>query len=84
MTKAEFNRAFAIAQSDADLSNVDDEHLFGFGLPDFKKVVTTLRAVAKTIRWQAGQFNGEWNNEALQEIREFGRKRFEVIGNDNN
>lgn len=79
MTLAQFQKAFAIANSNVDLSNVDDSILFGYGLPTFKPVHTTLEAVAKTIRWQALQFNGQWNAEALNEVAELGRKNFLVL-----
>lgn len=79
MTLTQFQKAFAIANSNVDLSNVDDSILFGYGLPTFKPVHTTLEAVAKTIRWQALQFNGQWNAEALNEVAEHGRKNFLIL-----
>ena len=79
MTLVQFQKAFAIANSNVDLSNVDDSILFGYGLPAFKPVHTTLKAVAKTIRWQAMQFNGQWNAEALNEVAELGRKNFLIL-----
>jgi len=81
MTLQQFQAAFAIAKDfDRDLSNVDDSTLYGYGLDDFKPVHTTLEAVAKIIRWQALQFNGEWNAEALNEVAELGRRNFLVLG----
>lgn len=80
MTHPEFQEAFRIANSEEDLTNVDDSHLFGFGLPDFQPTSTTLKAVAKIIRWQAHQFNGEWNSKMLEEVRRFGKKRFLIVG----
>jgi len=81
MTLTQFQQAFAIAKDfNRDLSNVDDSILYGYGLSNFKPVHTTLEAVAKTIRWQALQFNGEWNAEALNEVAENGRKNFLVLG----
>ena len=80
MTLAQFQKAFAIAKDTSiDLSNVDDSILFGCGLPRFKPVHTTLEAVAKLIRWQAMQFNGQWNAEALNEVAELGRKNFLIL-----
>jgi len=80
MTLAQFQKAFAIANdASIDLSNVDDSILFGCGLPRFKPVHTTLEAVAKLIRWQAMQFNGQWNAEALNEVAELGRKNFLIL-----
>jgi len=81
MTLSQFQAAFAIAKdSDRDLSNVDDSILFGCGLSSFKPVHTTLEAVAKLIRWQAYQFNGEWDAEALNEVAVLGRKNFLILG----
>ena len=80
MTLVQFQKAFAIANDTSiDLSNVDDTILFGCGLPRFKPVHTTLEAVAKMIRWQAMQFNGQWNAEALNEVAEVGRKNFLIL-----
>jgi hypothetical protein len=80
MTLVQFQKAFAIANDvSIDLSNVDDSSLFGCGLPRFKPVHTTLEAVAKMIRWQAMQFNGQWNAEALNEVAEVGRKNFLIL-----
>jgi len=81
MTKHEFTAAFKIANDfSIDLSNVDDSHLYGYGLPDFKPVHVTLEQVAKEIRWAALQFNGEWNGEALDEVAKLGRRNFIVLG----
>lgn len=81
MTLQQFQSAFAIAKDfDRDLSNVDDSIHYGFGLNSFKPVHTTLEAVAKTIRLQALQFNGEWDAEALNEVAELGRRNFMVLG----
>lgn len=81
MTLSQFQAAFAIAKDfSIDLSNVDDTNLFGFGLLDFAPVHTTLQAVAKTIRYQALQFNGEWNAEALDEVAKLGKKNFLILG----
>lgn len=81
MTLQQFQEAFAIAKDfDRDLSNVDDSVLYGYGLPEFRQVHTTLEAVAKTIRWQSLQFNGQWNAVALNEVVELGRRNFLVLG----
>lgn len=80
MTLAQFQKAFAIANDTSiDLSTVDDTILFGCGLPRFEPVHTTLEAVAKLIRWQAMQFNGEWNSEALNEVTTIGRRKFMIL-----
>jgi len=53
--------------------------LYGFGLPHFKPVHTTIEAVAKVIRWQARQFNGQWDHPALDEVARIGRKKFLIV-----
>lgn len=81
MTFQEFQSAFSIAKNfNLDLINVDDSILYGYGLPEFKPVHTTLEAVAKTIRWQALQFNGQWDAHELNEVARLGRKNFLVLG----
>lgn len=78
MNKAEFNRAYAIATSSRDLSDVNDDLLFGFGLPDFQPVATTVEAAAKTIRWQCVQLNGGIDTVALNECRQLFRQRVQI------
>mgnify|MGYP006295561597 CR=1 FL=1 len=81
MTLDQFHQAFAIAKDfQRQLSDVDNSNLFGFGLPGFRPQYTTLEAVAKTIRWQALRFNGQWDAEALDEVVRFGRKNFLILG----
>jgi len=53
MTKAEFQKAFALAKSDVDLiEHVDLSPFDGFGLPNFEPVVVTTAQVAGLLRWQ--------------------------------
>lgn len=80
MTKDEFKAAFKIADSQEDLTNVDDSNLFGCGLPEYERTVTTLKAVAKLIRWQALRFNGAWNAEALGEVQKIAKTKFDIVG----
>lgn len=81
MTKAEFGRAFAIAGNRTiDLSDVSDAHLHGCGLPGFERVTTTIGPVAKLIRWQCQCLNGQWDDEALGEMRAIARNKFELVG----
>jgi len=81
MTKQEFKRAFALAQSDVDLIEHVDLAVFdGCGLPDFQPVAVTTAQVAGLIRWQ-GQyiFGGGFDMEAVNEVRQIGRRKFEII-----
>ena len=76
MNIQDYSEALAIAQSKADLTKEDIDIFAGFGLKVFMPVTVTLRQVARLMRWQAGQFNGEWNAAELNAIAHFGRKRF--------
>jgi hypothetical protein len=80
MTLTQFQKACAAAKNpNLDLSATDDTMLFGYGLPSFRQTHTTLAAVAKILRWDALQFNGEWDAEALNQIGEIGRKKFLIV-----
>ena len=81
MTAAQFKKAFKLAQSDSDI-NADDSNLYGFGCSDFKPAITTIAAVAKTIRWQCATFAGTWDMKEAQAIKELGRKRFIIVDSD--
>jgi hypothetical protein len=76
MTKPQFDRAYKLARSNANLTHVDQSHLEGFALPDFKPTFTTIEAVAALMRWQAYIWNGTWDSVALDEIRVYGRRLF--------
>lgn len=79
MTAKEFKTAFSIADSESDLSHEDTTRFMGFGLQDFAPVCCTLRQIASLIRWQALTFAGTWEMDALDEIREYGRRKFIVL-----
>jgi len=80
MTKAEFSQAVKIAKDlNTDLSNKDDSIIFGCGLPNFVPVHVTIEQVAKFIRWQALQFNGEFDAHALNECAEIAKKKFLIV-----
>ncbi len=80
MTKAEFKEAFKIANSDKDLTGVDDSTLFGCALPNFGTVYTTLDAVAKLIRWQGRLLNGNWDMEEVDSVAKIAQRKFYIIG----
>ncbi len=80
MTKAEFTKAYDLALSGEDLNGEDLEQFDGFGLNDFKQVVTTVKAVARLIRWQTFFLNGEIDYIELNEIYRHGKRKFLVIG----
>jgi len=81
MTSQEFKAAVKLAQVQQELETpLGDLEVFdGFGLQEFQPVTVTLAQVAGLIRWQAGYLCGGWDNEAMQEIREHGRRRFLVV-----
>jgi hypothetical protein len=81
MTKTEFKEAFKIAlDSTIDLSNVDNDYLFGCGLRDFKPVSVRLVEVAKLIRWQAYRWDGSWDMVEVDELRVISKTKFLVVG----
>jgi len=79
MTKDEFKEAFALAESQADLSEADIDVFCGFANGGYGPVYVTIQQVARLIRWQAQYLNGQWDNEALREIAERGRGRFQIV-----
>ena len=81
MTAEEFKQAFKIAADrEQDLSEDALDPFFRFAMPDFKPITVTTRQVARLIRYQAYQLNGNWDSIALNEIRTAGRKKFIVVG----
>lgn len=78
MKLKEFQEAVALAKSDQEI-NDDDNHLHGCALPGFTPVVTSLRAVARLLRWQAQMLNGEWDHEELNKMWKIARYRFLVV-----
>ena len=79
MTNAEFKNAAEIAKSTADLSGIDTEVLFGYGLRSFAPVATTLETVAAVIRWDCLMMNGEFDSLALDNLHNIFRRKVTVI-----
>jgi hypothetical protein len=73
MNKAEFNKAFQLARVGLHTSFKDLTMFEGFGHKGFS-VCCTLRDMAGLITYQALQFNGEWDNDAVNEIWDCRRK----------
>jgi hypothetical protein len=48
-------------------------------LPDFQPVHTTIDAVAALIRWQALQFNGQWDATELDNMAWIAKRKFTLI-----
>ena len=81
MKKVQMAEAVGIAKSDEELSGAHSGLAIfdGFGLPGFGTVFVTTKQVAILIRYQAHYFNGGWDEDAIREIWEFGRKRFMIV-----
>ncbi len=75
MTIEQFNSAMKLAASKEDI-NESIVNFYGFGLTEFKPVYVTIRQVAALIRYQAQYMLGGWDQEAIREIKEHGRKKF--------
>lgn len=78
MTRNQLNAALTIARSDADLSKVDTEVLFGYGLKTFKPVVATIEAVAAIIRWDCWMLNGEIDSVAFDNLHRIFRHKVTI------
>lgn len=79
MKAEEIKKAVEIATSDISLDNVDDDHLFGFALPHSGKVMSTMDAVAKMVRWQCCRFDGTFDNEELNNLRDPMRRNITIV-----
>lgn len=81
MTKDQLQCAVEIATSNEDLSTeMEQIDIFsGYGLSNFKPVTVTVKQLAALVRWQCAQFNGGIDAQALNEIAELGKKRFQVV-----
>jgi len=80
MTLKQQRLAFQIADNlDIDLTDVDIDIFWGCGLSDFKPVYVSLKQVAKHMRWQALQMNGEWDSHELNETNLIGKHKFLIL-----
>jgi len=81
MTAAEFKQAVTLSRDNANpkVNGADMNCFDGFGLPNFQPVYVTVFQVARLIRWQAVQLNGEFDQVALDEVKRCGRNRFQII-----
>ncbi len=79
MTAGQFKIAlYKSACSDYN-HNADINVFDGFGLRGFQPVYVTYDQIAALISYQARQFNGEYDQSALDDIKTYGRKLFQVI-----
>lgn len=82
MTKAEFDRAFKLADSKESTGcYVEDMGiLYGCGDPAFERVSATVELVAFWIRWQAKRFDGTWDPEELNLCAQIARRKISLLG----
>ncbi len=79
MTNAQFSAAVEIAKGNADLSAIDTQILFGYGLRNFGPVAATVETVAAVIRWECVMLNGEIDSVALDTIHHIFRRKVTVV-----
>jgi hypothetical protein len=79
MTNAQFTNAIEIAKGNADLSAIDTEILFGYGLRNFAPVAATVETVAAVIRWECVMLNGEFDSIALDNLHQIFRRKVTVV-----
>lgn len=78
MTMQQFASAISLAASKENIE--DDISIFdGFGLPDFKPVVCSVRQVARLIRWQCLQFNGKFDWAELNFMQRIAQYKFAIV-----
>jgi hypothetical protein len=78
MTKQNLRRAFEIAKqgnSKYDSLSWAD----GFGMSDYQPQHITIDMLANLISYQCRCFDGSWDQAALNEIAEHGKRKFIVI-----
>jgi hypothetical protein len=79
MDKRQFDKAVKIATS-MEAGNFNNMHIFdGFALKDYKPVLCHINDMAGLIHWQAVNFDGSINAEALAEIWQ-NKSKFIVTG----
>lgn len=76
MTTKQFNEAVKLS---ATYPEADTLCFDGFGLPDFKPVYVTLKQVAALINWQARFFDGNFDQEALAEVKRYSKNKFLIV-----
>ena len=76
MNKQQFDAAVQLIRDGRDVSGADDTPLHGCGLPGFKPATVTPEAAAKFIAWHCLQLNGQFDGQALNELRALSRKHW--------
>lgn len=83
MNKAEFQRAFKIAEKRAEAGVDYDwsalEVLAGCGTFEVKKVSCTVEAVAELIRYQARCLDGLWDHNEINNLADIAKRKFLIV-----
>lgn len=79
MTNQEFQDCFKLAQNGEELAG-DISRFNGYGLREFRPLVATKAELALLIRWQALQFNGQWDSSELTDIKNSLRRKLTLVG----
>jgi hypothetical protein len=78
MTRQQLQRAFQIAkQRNSKYDSLD--WAVGFGLSDYEPMHITVEMLANLISYQCACLDGSWDQAALNEIAEHGKRKFVVI-----
>ena len=78
MTTQQFKQAANMA-IEGNYADVDDSVLHGCGLAGFIRATITMDVAAKFIAWHCVQLNGQFDCEALTEMRNISRKKWVVV-----
>jgi len=78
MTKQDLQRAFEIAKKGGSKYDSLDWSL-GFGMSDYEPKHITVGMLASLISYQCACLDGSWDQVALNEIAEHGKRKFVVI-----
>ena len=78
MTAEQFRNAIVLAKADVTIDpiihHLDD--FLGYGLEGFEPITVTLEQVARCIIYQAGYMGGGWDEEEIENIKYFSRRKF--------
>lgn len=78
MTKDDLGRAWRIATR-VNRQRGCLDWADGFGLSDYQPKHITIEMLADLISYQCWNFSGSWDQAALNEIAEHGKRKFIVI-----
>lgn len=79
MNQLDFKKVYALAVSDADLSNSNIDALIGCATKDFKQVCVPVESAAKLLRECICLFSGGIDTEELQNMRQVYKKNVVLI-----